>query len=120
MFKLIKKLKNKLTRKNKNKTTGPKPIAYSAIWIRVCGMDSAQRNAAFSEGFNLATRGRPGAELLTGHRIMETVTMVNMCIDILNGDEEQGLELAREQLDHHYMNEAEEKFDAYVRVLEEE
>ena len=119
MFKLIKKLKNKLTRKSK-KTTGPKPLAYSAIWERVCVMDSAQRDAAFSQGFILATRGRPGAELLTGHRLMETISMVNMCIDVHNGDEEQGIELAREQLGDYYMNEAEGKFNAYVRALEEE
>ena len=119
MFKLIKKLKNKISRKSK-KTTGPKPLAYSAIWIRVCAMDNVQRDAAWCEGFTLATRGTPGAQLLTGHRIMETISMVNMCIDIHNGDEEKGLSLAREQLDDYYMNEAEGKFDAYVRVVEEE
>ena len=120
MFKLIKKIKNKLTRKSK-KQTAPKPLPYSSIWSRIIVMDTVQRNAAFQQGFSLATRGRPGAELLTGHRLMEVITMVNLCIDVMNGDEDKGLSLAKETFDDHYMDDAEEQFRIkYMKIVEEE
>ena len=118
MFKLIKNLKNKITGKSK-KPTGPKPLAYISIWIRVMAMTATERATAFSQGFILATRGRPGAELLTGHRLMEVISMVNICIDIMNGDEKEGKKLAKEQMGEYYMYEAEGNFRAKM-LLEEE
>ena len=119
MFKIINKLKNKLTRQNK-KPTGPKPLAYMSIWIRVMAMTATERDAAFSQGFTLAVRGAPGAQLLTGHRLMEVISMVNICIDIMNGDEEAGKQLAKEQMEEYYMHEAEGEFRATMLRLEEE
>ncbi|MAZ97669.1 MAG: hypothetical protein CMP53_09130 [Flavobacteriales bacterium] len=120
MFKIIKKLKNKLTRKQ-TKKYGPKPLAYSSIWTRVIAMDAAGRDAAFSQGFVLAVRGSPGAQFLTGHRLMEVISMVNICIDVMNGDEAEGLKLAKEQMEDYYMEEAEGKYEAKVlEMIEEE
>ena len=119
MFKIIKKLKNKLTRKQ-TKKSGPKPLAYSSIWTRVIAMDAAGRDAAFSQGFVLAVRGAPGAQLLTGHRLMEVISMVNICIDVMNGDEAEGLKLAKEQMESHYMEDAEDQFKALIALQEEE
>ena len=115
MFKLIKNLKNKITGKSK-KPTGPKPLAYISIWIRVMAMTATERDTAFSQGFILASRGRPGAELLTGHRLMDVISMVNNCVDIMNGDEKEGKKLAKETWNDHYMYEAEGGFTPALLV----
>lgn len=119
MFKLLKNLKRKITGKSK-KPTGPKPLAYISIWIRVMAMTATERDTAFSQGFILATRGRPGAQLLTGHRLMEVISMVNICIDIMDGDEEEGKKLAEEQMGDYYRYEAEGEFKLISARLEEE
>ena len=115
MFKLIKNLKNKITGKSK-KPTGPKPLAYISIWIRVMAMTATERNAAFSTSFELAARGRPGVEILTGQRLMEVISLVNNCVDIMNGDEKEGKKLAKETWNDHYMYEAEDGFTSALLV----
>ena len=83
-------------------------------------MTATERDTAFSQGFILATRGRPGAQLLTGHRLMEVISMVNICIDIMDGDEVEGKKLAEEQMGEYYKYEAEGEFRFISARLEEE